>query len=508
MPNLDTTNTRRFQDYNVHESADGLRIHPGPYIGIVKANMDRKRSGRLQVYIPEMGGDPSNDACWKGVDFCPPFYNITPPFDQRNSPPQSSGMWFTPPDVGVSVMCVFVNGDPARGYWIGCIPDWPHMHMIPGISHPIDYSSPDPVLEWNDKGSNPDAYSTFFVKQNVPHEYQKKRYEEQGINKDEHRNSGTSSAHRESPSRVFGISTPGPPKDPTPRMIPYDEKNNTYEIFYPERLGGHTFVMDDGDFDGTNRKFKLRTTAGHTIQLHDEEDKEFIYIINHNGKAWVEIDKEGDVYVYSQRDIKLTAKRDMFMEVGRSFRLKAETIDIESRQYIRSESNQITSLSHQHTKITAEGGLHLRGAEVWLNSEDMINIYGHGDVIVVGALVLINSGNEQDAEQAPKAKLPLKMPDHEPWPYHLDNGGDGGDYSFDPKEGFEGPAQGVSVSPNDYSAANGFGGGAVNTSSLQDQNADQLTNGGANNGILTGLSDFTQFLNSPTSTASSSTYPE
>jgi hypothetical protein len=211
--------------------------------------------------------------------------------------------------------------------------------------------------------------------------------------------------------------------------------------------------------------------------MHDEVDKEFIYIINHNGKAWVEIDKEGDVYVYSQRDIKITAMRDMFVDVGRSFRLKADTIDIESRQYIRSESNQITSLSHENTKITAEAGLHLKGGEVWLNSADMINIYGHGVVVIVGALVLINSGGEQDAEPAPAAKLPIYMPRHEPWPYHLDNGGGPADYSFNPNEGFEGAAgSNTPVSANPYSAQNNFGGGLVDYNKLVQQMYDSLGN--------------------------------
>jgi hypothetical protein len=491
MPNLDITDSRKPLGHTVHESADGIRISPGPYIGTVKANVDRKRSGRVQVYIPELGGDPADDAAWKTVDYLSPFYTVTPPFDSRNTDPQSSGLWFASPDVGVSVMCIFVNGDPSRGYWIGCVPDWPSMHMMPGISHDIADGT-DPLKEWNDKDQSPDAYTDFYQKAQTPLDYQQKAYQTQGIDQDKHRNPGTSTAFRESPSRVFGISTPGPPMDRDPVIEPYDDKHGTLKIYYPERMGGHTFVMDDGNIDGENRRLRLRSTAGHMMLMHDEVDKEFIYIMNHNGKAWVEIDKEGDVYVYSQRDIKITAMRDMFVEVGRSFRLKADTIDIESRQYIRSESNQITSLSHENTKITAEAGLHLKGGEVWLNSDDMINIYGHGVVIIVGALVLINSGGEQDAEIAPPAKLPIYMPRHEPWPYHLDNGGGPADYSFNPNEGFEGASgSSTSISVNPYSAQNNFGGGLVDYNKLVQQMYDALngsgnstvSSSGAGNGI-------------------------
>jgi hypothetical protein len=32
-------------------------------------------------------------------------------------------MWFTPPDIGVTVVCIFVNGDRSQGYYIGVIPE-------------------------------------------------------------------------------------------------------------------------------------------------------------------------------------------------------------------------------------------------------------------------------------------------------------------------------------------------------------------------------------------------
>ena len=42
------------------EDASGIRMDPGPFIGIVKNVLDPTHSSRLEVYIPHLGGDPEN----------------------------------------------------------------------------------------------------------------------------------------------------------------------------------------------------------------------------------------------------------------------------------------------------------------------------------------------------------------------------------------------------------------------------------------------------------------
>ena len=38
------------------EDTPGVRIDSGPFIGIIKNNVDPIRAGRLSVWIPDMGG--------------------------------------------------------------------------------------------------------------------------------------------------------------------------------------------------------------------------------------------------------------------------------------------------------------------------------------------------------------------------------------------------------------------------------------------------------------------
>ena len=60
------------------EEATGTRVDPYPYIGIVKNNLDPTRSGRLQVYIPDLGGPQDEPNNWRTVSYASPFQGYTP----------------------------------------------------------------------------------------------------------------------------------------------------------------------------------------------------------------------------------------------------------------------------------------------------------------------------------------------------------------------------------------------------------------------------------------------
>jgi hypothetical protein len=49
------------------------------------------------------------------------------------------GMWFTPPDIGITVLCVFANGDRQLGYYIGVVPDVGVGHMVPAVGSSNQY---------------------------------------------------------------------------------------------------------------------------------------------------------------------------------------------------------------------------------------------------------------------------------------------------------------------------------------------------------------------------------
>ena len=109
----------------------------------------------------------------------------------------------------------------------------------------------------------------------------------QGLSADDMRGNTSSSARRESPSQVFGISTPGR-KDIGTTKQPVGAKDSG-ATDHVVRKTGHTFVMDDGAEDGTNQLTRLRTASGHQLLMHDTEG--VVYIANGSGNAYIEMQR-------------------------------------------------------------------------------------------------------------------------------------------------------------------------------------------------------------------------
>lgn len=347
---------------------------PGPYEAIVVNNLDTKYMGGLTVELLKYtsgGGTPERTGQLLNVKYLSPFYGITPNSALTANhgyqhTQKSYGMWMVPPDIGTRVLVIFAEGNPNFGYWIGCVPAEYMNFMIPdGRASTEKTTKPDlptnldgrklPVGEYNksiEDGSLIDP--TLFDKP-----YNKdftEVLEVQGLLNDESRGTTTTSARREIPSMVFGISTPGP-KDyrdgsPTSAIGTAGQK-----ISVPSnRLGGSSFVMDDGDDrfvrathaedgppiyknvkegeegDNTipqNELLRFRTRTGHQILLHNSED--LIYIANSRGTAWIELSSDGKIDIHAQdsisimteNDINFTAERDINLEAGRNVNIKA-----------------------------------------------------------------------------------------------------------------------------------------------------------------------------------------
>ena len=277
-----------------------------------------------------------------------------------------------PPDVDTKVLVMFANGNPNQAYWIGCVFDDYMNNMTPGKASSTNFT--DSNEETN--------YSTDLSLTNVPVAEAQRKAEidqterinrtaridnafttrpihvpqadaliKQGLISDDVRGTTTSSARRETPSQVFGISTPGPidfdgqkvdKKESINRHGKiYQDSNNEFNFssVAHSRLGGNTFVMDDGtprlregNNDVTeiqNEMISLRTRSGAQLLLHNTEG--LAYIINNDGTAWLEFSKDGKVDIYARdsvsvhtdNDFNLRAERDINLEAGRNVNIKA-----------------------------------------------------------------------------------------------------------------------------------------------------------------------------------------
>jgi predicted chitinase len=300
--------------------------------------------GSLEVsLIKTLQGNIDSQEDTYVVRYLNPFYGVTSVrYEGNNSSnfndvQKSYGMWFIPPDVGTLVMVIFIDGDPNQGYWMGCVQDQFQNHMVPGIAASQQTSM---TQEQKDKYFTTNLPVAEFLKStqdlNIPnvdkiakpiHPFAD-RLLAQGLLLDTVRGITSSSARREVPSQVFGISTPGP-LDTSPGAKQGEIGYETKVQAPVSRLGGSTFVMDDGDVNGLNELIRIRTRTGHQILLHNSSD--LIYIANSKGSAWVELTSNGKIDMYAEdsvsihtkADFNFRADRDFNLEAGRSINMKA-----------------------------------------------------------------------------------------------------------------------------------------------------------------------------------------
>lgn len=447
----------------------GMPTEFGPFIGVVKNNVDPTRQGRLQVYIEQFGGDAADDPSqWRTVSYCPPFYGVTPKSGTSNGTggytpgnQQSYGMWFTPPDIGVQVMCFFVAGDPNQGYYMGCVPEQGINHMIPAIgavskdkaqtqnNNQSTYLSNSPLLPVTEINNDSEAINEnprFFDQPKPVHSYLAAILFQQGLAADPVRGPIGSSSQRESPSACFGMSTPG--RAIYQGGLGDKESLKQIETATPEdvqvigRRGGHTFVMDDGNIEGTDNLIRIRTAKGHQITMSD--DGNCFYICHANGQTWVELGQEGTLDVFttnsvnlrSEGTINLHADKDINLYAGENLNLKGKQSTVIQSEGDLNIANKGAMTLFSEGKIGIKSGSTLAmqskvgswEATATLNFKGgLLNLNGPPGLPVETPKGLtkylmpdteFNSSVGWQVKQTGIESICTRAPTHEPYPYH------------------------------------------------------------------------------------------
>jgi hypothetical protein len=452
----------------------GTPAEMGPYIGIVVNNVDNTRSGRLQVYIEEFGsttktGAPNltDKSLWRTVSYCPPYYGATPQtgtsagVGKYPGNTNSYGMWFTPPDLGVSVLCFFVGGDPKQGYYVGCVPNQGANQMIPAIGAVKNFQTANasqkayfkgatqlPVTEINSKNAAIESNPKFFDQPKPLQSYVAGILFQQGLALDTIRGAIASSSQRESPSNCYGISTPGRAiyqgglTDATIQQQIKSGSVKLEEIAIIGRRGGHTFVMDDGDLSGKDNLVRIRTAKGHQITMSDDGD--CFYICHANGQAWIEMGQEGTLDVYTtnsvnlrtQGTINLHADEDINMFAGKKINMKSGdgTIMQSDMDMTVSNKGKLTLFSQGSVGIksagavaivsqlgswAAESELSFNSAKIQLNGGPKAQVETPpGLTAYLHPKVEFNAGTGWLAIPSATESIVTRAPTHEPYPYH------------------------------------------------------------------------------------------
>jgi hypothetical protein len=467
---------------------------PGPWLARIVNHLDKTYMGGLEVSIIKgSAGSFSYVSEPIPVRYMSPFFGVTAQEYQGGDPKnfnnvqKSYGMWMVPPDIGTTVMVIFIGGDYTQGYWIGCIPEKFQNRMVPGLAAETlpatalsqgmldKYGTTTlPVAESlqvkdSAKANILSSGSAPGGLENYPavHPFAN-RLAQQGLLKDTVRGVTSSSARREVPSKVFGISTPGP-LDPAGPKFPLTYEGKTSKVTIPvSRLGGSTFVMDDGDQDGNNELVRIRTRTGHQILLHNT--KKLIYIANGEGTSWIEMTERGkidifaqdSVSIHSEGDFNFRADRDVNIEAGQNINLHAfqnialdskKNIDIKAKQNFSTFAEQKIYLqSASDTTITSRSKLLMTAvqtAQLWSTDADIkirantkLDLVSADEVRTDGKKITTYTGKAASTKpDTPSSSIPTgvllkgikltsagsmssflnRVPMHEPWAQHETN---------------------------------------------------------------------------------------
>lgn len=448
----------------------GAAADPGPFIGIVKNNVDPTRSGRLQVFVGNAAdGAASDDAStWRTVSYLSPFYGVTQHSGSAAGEGSyvgnrhSYGFWFTPPDIGTRVLCFFAEGDPNQGYYVGCIPEPGLTHMVPAIGA-VSQAKRDnakqeelfggatrlPVAELNDKNDKIADDPRFHDKVKPVHSYTAAILFQQGLINDRVRGPIGSSAQRESPSAVYGLSTPGRPiyeggmSEQTVRNKVASGEVKPHEVKVIGRRGGHSFVLDDGDLEGNDALVRIRTARGHQLLMSDDGDS--FHFIHANGQAWIEMGREGTVDVYSTNSINLRTQGDLnfhadkninffagkklnaYSVQGSHFETAADTVSISAGNHVIHSSARFSILANGALSVKSDASIAMSAASTTSLTGSKVNLNSGGQASVSAPakikqtkLTEVEFDASKGWQQKPAKLISIvsRAPTHEPYDQH------------------------------------------------------------------------------------------
>lgn len=388
-----------------------------PVIGIVKDNIDPTRSGRIKVLLSDKSITTNSDDAgnWITVSYLSNFFGMVKPtagqtgLGDYTANPSSYGEWHAPPDIGTKVVCIFINGDPNYGFYIGCIPEPDALQMVPAIGSSDNVVTNEgeaksyggatrlPVTNINTNDKNIADSNKYLDTARPVHSYTASIMSQQGIIRDPIRGPISSSASREPASRVgWGVSTPGRPiyeggyDDVSLAKNLKDAKPDQLKVI--ARRGGHSFVMDDGDVIGRDQLIRIRTALGHQILMSD--DGQTLMILHSNGQSYIELGKEGTIDMYSTNSVNIRTQGDLNLHAD-------QNVNIHANENLNLQGKNIHSNSEEDTKIRAGKDLKAfsignflgkAGSAVAFNAGGEASMVAGGIAYVNGSKVNLNSG--------------------------------------------------------------------------------------------------------------------
>lgn len=332
------------------------------YIAEVMDTRNIARNGEIKVWLLNSNLERNNPQNWYTAKYSSPFYGVTQfktNLDEYNKTPTSFGMWFGMPYVGnyVAVFFAVVAGGKVNPYWFSCPMDDYYNKSLVGLAKDITGKTKNTSeCENNVQG---------MVERQIEYSPLVEALNRQGLSEDLLRGPSTATPKRESPSMVYGISTPlgnqfvmddgwslddskqnwNENKTLDARLQIKDDKTHDKQDWTSNLLESEK----EDKFKRFNGGFRFRTRNGTQLLVLDSGQ---IYIINKDGSAWTEWSDDGNIDVYSERSVNIRTGQDINLKADGNINIEADrSIQMKAGGRIVGESNSTIDLLSGTTNI-------------------------------------------------------------------------------------------------------------------------------------------------------------
>lgn len=382
-------------NYNQNTIDKGIKIPAGLYRGIVVNNEDPLGMGRVRVQIAAFYGsiEPGLDA-GTNIDDQDPFLGavwcrVLLPTTSGTSQAGTDGGQVAygingpRPKKDNEVMVAF-SGDSASGTVIGVFPD----------QSKIGNTAAGPTVGPTNTGEvtlRTEVAKTATSTADLPPPHPlASRIKEQGLDKDRIRGLNFSSVNRDPEPRVLGIATPQ----------------------------GHSLTMDDGDLeDGSFLGVRMRSAGGNQILMDDTNG--FVYIINANGSSWIEMNRNGDIDIYTKQSLNIGTPGNINMTCGGQFNVNAGGgINMQANGggiKLAAMSGGFDIYSGDNLNMQADANGNLLVAGNYRETAGRIDMNGPEASAATKPTVNQLAGNKNQTQS-----IAQRVPEAEPWAGHLD----------------------------------------------------------------------------------------
>jgi len=377
---------RQTNDYNVNNLT-------GMHIGVVTDITDSLYTGRIKVRLSDFSSADADRIALLST----PYGGQTNILDSgdnereygaqsssQNGSPKSYGMWPQPPAVGTNVVVLF-TGSMEQGVVVGSLIAKDRNQMMGGNASsqvytgegeddvalmPSSEKNPSDTNDPDTRPANPELTGAIL---------------EQGTGADFVRGHSMSSARRETPSQVFGITT----------------------------QAGHTVSMDDGHSSGNSNNIRIRTRGGAQILIDDTHG--FIHINNKSGSAWVEIDAAGRMDFYSEAGVSIHTEGDYNVHAKGSINMQAEQgVNIKSSGgegvKIEASVGSIDTYSEVNTNMQSGTNFNILVAANYKLTATRVDINGPKAAPASKAVI-----QSQTMNSSVLTSITSRVPEHQPW---------------------------------------------------------------------------------------------